>query len=63
MSNQAPIDQWLADALADATRRGLPDLVPLLESLAQSTVQLRRADWNEDASDAPMPPGAREEGR
>ncbi len=39
---------WLADALADAERRGLPQLKPLLESLAQATAALRAADWNED---------------
>ncbi len=47
---QDPIHLWLADALADAERRGLPELKPLLENLARATGQLRRADWNEEAS-------------
>jgi len=44
------IDSWLQAAIADAERRGLPDLKPLLEALARATRQLRDADWNEDAS-------------
>jgi hypothetical protein len=43
------IDFWLEEATADARRRGLDALVPLLEGLAQSTRQLRAADWNADA--------------
>ena len=42
------IDSWLQAALADAERRGLPDLKPLLEMLARSTQLLREADWNDD---------------
>jgi hypothetical protein len=38
------IDAWLAAALADADRRGLPDLKPLLETLARSAEALRKAD-------------------
>ncbi len=41
---------WLEDALADAGRRNLPELKPLLESLAQATAALRAADWNDDAA-------------
>jgi hypothetical protein len=41
---------WLQNAVADAERRGLPDLRPLLENLAQATAFLRSADWNDDAS-------------
>ncbi len=41
---------WLRDAIADAERRGLPELEPLLEQLAQSTALLRAADWNDDAA-------------
>jgi hypothetical protein len=37
------VDSWLASAVADAERRGLPDLKPLLETLARSTEALRRA--------------------
>jgi hypothetical protein len=39
-----PPDAWLQAAIADATRRGLADLVPLLETLARSTAALRDAD-------------------
>jgi hypothetical protein len=42
---------WLKDAVADAERRGLPELKPLLENLAHATAVLRAADWNEDAGD------------
>jgi hypothetical protein len=37
------IDAWLAAARADAERRGLQDLQPLLETLARSTRALREA--------------------
>jgi hypothetical protein len=40
---------WLAMAIDDADRRGLPGLRPLLEALARSTAALRAADWNADA--------------
>jgi hypothetical protein len=38
------IDQWLAAAVADAERRGLPELKPLLEGMARSAAALRKAD-------------------
>jgi len=38
------IDAWVKAACADADRRGLPELKPLLESLARSTAVLREAD-------------------
>ena len=38
------INDWLAAACADADRRGLSELKPLLESLARSTTALRAAD-------------------
>jgi hypothetical protein len=44
------IDQWLEHALTDADRRELPELRPLLEGLAKSTMALRAADWNLDVS-------------
>lgn len=44
------VDAWLVAVLAEAERAGLPELKPLLETLARATRQLRRADWNEDAS-------------
>jgi hypothetical protein len=44
------VDQWLQSALADADRRGLPALKPVLEALARATKALRAADFNDDAS-------------
>ena len=44
------VDQWLQSALADADRRGLPALKPVLEALARATAALRAADFNDDAS-------------
>jgi hypothetical protein len=44
------IEDWLEAALADADRKRLPDLKPLLRGLAESTRRLRSADWNDDAS-------------
>ena len=44
------IDQWLQSALADADRRGLPALKPVLEALAKATNALRAADFNDNAS-------------
>jgi len=45
------IDQWLQAAIADTERRGLPELKPILETLARATRALRAADFNDDASD------------
>ncbi len=42
-----PVDLWLRGAVEEATRRGLPELKPLLEGLASSTRELRAADWND----------------
>jgi hypothetical protein len=54
------VDSWLQAAIADAERRALPGLKPLLEALARSTKLLRDADWNEDATgrseDRPLQP-------
>lgn len=47
------LDEWLAQAQADVTRRGLPALAPILEGLAVATTTLRAADWNE-AADEPV---------
>ncbi len=44
------IEAWLQAAIADAERRGLPALKPLLEGLARATRALREADFNDDAS-------------
>lgn len=46
------VEAWLEAARADATRRGLDALLPLLDSLAASTRALRAAGW-EAAADAP----------
>jgi hypothetical protein len=44
------IEEWLENVLRDADKRQLPELRPLLEGLAKSTVALRAADWNLDLS-------------
>jgi hypothetical protein len=46
-------EDWLAWAGADADRRGLPELKPLLAALAGAMRALRAADWNEDAQRGP----------
>jgi hypothetical protein len=43
------IAEWLETAKADAEKRGLPELIPMLEGLAQATERLRAADWNDSA--------------
>jgi len=43
------IDAWLQAAIADAERRGLPELKPILETLARATTALRAADFNDHA--------------
>ena len=40
------VEEWLQWALADAERRDLPALKPLLENLARAIGTLRRADFN-----------------
>ena len=44
------IESWLQAAVADAERRGLPELKPILEGLARSTTALRAADFNDNAA-------------
>ena len=44
------IDAWLHAAIADAEKRGLPELKPLLETLARATSALRAADYNDHAN-------------
>jgi hypothetical protein len=44
------IDAWLQAAIADAERRGLPELKPMLEALARTTASLRSADFNDQAT-------------
>jgi hypothetical protein len=48
------IDSWLKTAIGDAERRGMPELKPLLETLARATRILRDADFNDDASGSPQ---------
>ena len=48
------IAEWLAAAKADAEARGLPELLPMLEGLAQATERLRAADWNDNADQDPF---------
>ena len=45
------IDEWLAVARADAERRGLPDLLPLLDGAAASARALRAAGLTEEQID------------
>jgi hypothetical protein len=45
------IDDWLKAAIADAERRGLPELKPLLEGLAEATRLLRSAAFGGHAND------------
>jgi len=40
------VDEWLRWAIADAERRGLPDLKPQLETFARALRVLRNADFN-----------------
>ena len=42
------IAEWLTQAKADAEKRGLPELIPMLEGLAQASDKLRAADWNDN---------------
>jgi hypothetical protein len=44
------IESWLQAAIADAERRGLSELKPILEALARSTRALRDADFNDQAN-------------
>ena len=46
------VERWLAAAEADADRRGLPELKPLLQGLAAATRALRAGDWNDVADGA-----------
>ena len=45
--SQMTVDEWLRWTTADAERRGLPALEPLLTSFAQSLKSLRAADFNQ----------------
>ena len=48
------IAEWLAAAKADAEKRGLSELIPMLDGLAQAAERLRAADWN-DTPDTATP--------
>jgi hypothetical protein len=50
---------WLAAAVDDARRRGIPQLEPLLRSLARSTAALRATDWQESVGARLPKDGAR----
>jgi hypothetical protein len=47
------VADWLNAAVADAERRGLPELKPLLEGLAQALGALRRAQFSGRADGRP----------
>lgn len=51
------IDAWLQGAVADAERRGLSELKPLLEALAKAVSAVRAGDFNLNASTDPRAPG------
>lgn len=55
------IEDWLIAACADAERRGLPELKPLLEALARSTAGLRAADETIGADATGFPSETRDE--
>ena len=61
------VERWLAAAEADAERRGMPELKPLLQGLAAATTALRAAGWNEradvDSTSASVPAAAPEDAR
>jgi hypothetical protein len=51
------VAEWLTEAKADAQKRGLPELIPMLEGLAQASERLRKADWNDNPDkDTPRDP-------
>ena len=50
------VDIWLQAAVADAERRGMPELKAILESLARATQALRAADFNQNAAGTHEPP-------
>ena len=54
------IADWLAAAKANAEERGLPELIPMLDGLAQATERLRNADWNDNADQDPFDSSASE---
>jgi len=49
-------EDWLAIASTDAERRGLPELIPVLQSLAEAISRLRAADPDGGGVSRPEPP-------
>jgi hypothetical protein len=49
------VESWLEVAIADAERRGLPALKPLLETLAKATAALRASSITRLRSDEESP--------
>jgi hypothetical protein len=49
------IEAWLQAAMADAQRRGLPELAPLLTALARATEALRRLECDAFPNPDPNP--------
>lgn len=47
------IDTWREIVKHDAVRRGIPDLVPLLNMLVDGTATIREVDWNDAADEGP----------
>jgi hypothetical protein len=43
------VTAWRDWAKADAERRGLPQLAPLIDGLSTTVARLRAGDWNHDA--------------
>ncbi len=48
--NDPSIESWREWAKADAERRGLPEIAPLIDGLSVTVARLRAGDWNDDAS-------------
>jgi hypothetical protein len=48
--DDGPVGAWRDWAMADAERRGLPQLATLIEGLATTIARLRAGDWNDDAA-------------
>jgi hypothetical protein len=49
-SDDPIVDRWRAWALAEGTRRELPEMAAGLELVARAAARLRRADWIPDAA-------------
>lgn len=62
MSTMSP-EWWKQWAVADAERRGLQALAPLLEGLAAATARLRATEWQAAADRLSRPANADEGAR